>query len=192
MIKLVFGFLLCASSAFASGDHDHGDHQEIISRSSLAQALVMAVEEYSSTPQASPILALESKSAEDGNEALIYSPAGEQKIIATAYHCHADYCHEEDQLGPVAYNYGTLAFDLEAFEESLAQTLDIFERKVSPLTSITEIKLWQVFDQIEVRYNYADNAGLTQSSYYMCHVHGSHFDCHRKRNPGIHEPIIGE
>ncbi len=197
-MKLIATLLLAAlpSLSFAH-DHDHGSTPEIIAKSPLAQATAAALELFESAPKGSLYSFKSGYALDEVASEVLYIDNG-AALRLSKYDCHFHlhgneqeaHCHDVIDEASNSTPPTSLKFAVDDFVTSLAGALDIFARKVAPIETVTQLKMWQAADAMYVNLNF-ENAGTTGSSYYMCHIHGgAEIDCHRSLKPGPQEPAF--
>ena len=90
-----------------------------------------------------------------------------------------------NQPRPFAKTQSSIA--LTDFTTAASEALELFE-SISLIEFVQGLKLWHSNNKVEVIIYWNDTSGTAQQSFMMCHMHGSHFDCHRQPRPGQNEP----
>ncbi|KYG70400.1 hypothetical protein AZI85_00120 [Bdellovibrio bacteriovorus] len=188
LISVIFAF---APAALA---HDHTTDLSILNRSKVGAATAEALEMFE-TSGAGLLWTFQTESVNDEALSKIYFVT-ENTVKSASYDCHFHahgdeqqaHCHEGGELNNVPSTAPALSFNVDAYLEGLASSMDVFERKISSLDNLTSIKMWQNTTEMFVTLSSSVN-GVEAKAHFMCHIHaGTEIDCHRSRNAGPGEP----
>ncbi|WP_413568798.1 hypothetical protein ACLWBD_14980 [Bdellovibrio sp. HCB117] len=188
LISLIFAF---TPATFA---HDHTTDLSILKRSKVSAATVEALEMFE-TSGAGLLWSFQTETFDDEAASKIYFVA-ENAVKSASYDCHFHsqdgehhaHCHEGAELNNTPSTAPSLSFNVDAYLEGLASSMDVFERKISSLDSLASIKMWQNATEMFVTLSSLVN-GVETKAHFMCHIHaGTEIDCHRSRNAGPGEP----
>lgn len=194
MKKLVLSLLFALPSAAWS--HEHGS--SLLGKSPVTAASVAALELFESGNIGGLIGFQTFSSVDESAVKLTYIDENTTTRVV-GYDCHfhphgdefESHCHDSADLGIVESAENVVQWGADEFISSLEYSVDIFARKIAPLSEITGAKMWQTAGDIWVTLTH-NSSGQEIKSHFMCHMHGNHFDCHRSRSPGPHEPRYQE
>lgn len=169
--------------------------QASISQNSAASATATAILEHLSPNIDIKVRGLWAQKVDAETEAFVRYQGNDNVVRDSAFDCHFHgatfedvHCHQIADAESEKELPRDLKFGFSELQSSLEQSLDIFQRKISPIDSLIAVKLWQTDDEVYVSLIHQDNTNTKVESHFMCHVHGSHFDCHRSRNAGPQQP----
>lgn len=196
-MKALVALLVMLSPALAWTHENHPPVSDIINKSPVSLATMVALEEFHDTNLGS-VWGWDSQQVGDEAASRILYVDAVQAVSVAKYDCHFHshgseneaHCHAEGSESVALTSPSTLVFSKDQLLVALASAMDIFNRKVSTVENITQIKTWQNGELIYFNLNY--QTGTTGgASYYMCHIHqGADIDCHRSLNPGPQEPAF--
>lgn len=182
-------------SVLAHDDHSSGS--QLLAKSPVTASVVAALEMFEESSAGTPV-AFHGRGNESASAVKLNYVDDTLIVHSVGYDCHSHshddqheaHCHAEDLASP-----GTTVpapqFSADQLLSSLELSSDIFARKVAPLQTLTQVKMWQSGDSIWATLTYVKESAENKS-HFMCHVHGEHFDCHRTRSPGPQEPPVWE
>lgn len=131
----------------------------------------------------------------DEAEVLLFQAITATEMNTQAFHCHAEvsstgefegsHCHDEGMGRPSAHQLGAPVLKQESILASLTSALSVYDARIAKLETISQLKFWQHGDELTVKLT----GGTPEvENFFMCHMHGSSFDCHRSRRAGPNEP----
>ncbi|MNJ99806.1 hypothetical protein D3C87_175870 [compost metagenome] len=185
-------FLFAAALIFTLPAYSSSLFQE--SEVTLATLSILQTVE---TNQAGKVRGLQTLKAGDEAEVQLRYQGNDFVVRDSAFDCHFHshdgalenaHCHQITDAESTVEIRRDLVFGTTELIESLNQSLDIFQRKIGAVASLVAVKLWQADDEIYVTLTHQASVNSVVNSHFMCHVHGSHFDCHRSRHAGPQEP----
>lgn len=202
MKKLILSAVLAlsipiTSSAQSEHDHDHGGDNALLAKSRVSMAAATALEVFEHSQAGSLWAFKTTKELDDAPTKVLYVD-NNQSARAIEYDCHfhahgsAEEAHCQDLADEaVAISApAQLTFEVDAYLAALTSALDTVERKITPLTHLTSLKMWQAADLMYVTVTHDAGAGSV-SSHFSCHIHGgTDIDCHRSKNVGPSEPSL--
>lgn len=174
-----------------------GSDSHLLRTSPVTAAVAAALEMFEESSAGTPI-AFHAQGKEASSKMKVSYVDSHQILRSIGYDCdlHSSDDHFESHCTATELTHTDSVnlvpqFDVDEFLASLEMSADIFSRKVAPLQSLTQVKMWQSGDLIWATLTYVKES-VEGKSHYMCHVHGENFDCHRSRNPGPDEPPVWE
>ncbi|UXR64290.1 hypothetical protein EZJ49_14575 [Bdellovibrio bacteriovorus] len=192
MKKIVLSLLIILPSV--SWSHDHNHDANLLGKSPVTAASVAALELFESGNIGGLIGFQTFFSGNESAVKLTYQDeSSTTRVVGYDCHFHAhddefeSHCHDSADLGIIDSAENNIQWGADEFIAALSYSADIFSRKIAPLPEITGVKMWQTHGDIWVSLSHL-SANAEVKSHFMCHMHGDHFDCHRSRNPGPHEP----
>lgn len=187
-------FALTLPGIAMAHEHQHGS-SDILQQSPVTAATLASLELFESAHKGEIYAFQSTPELDDVGSQILYVNNGALRLSKydCHFHSHGDHqyahCHDMiDESSPLVPP-ASMSFEVDRFIAALSNAADIFARKVAPLSELTTVKMWQSGHEMFVNMNYK-KAGQESSAYFMCHVHGSHIDCHRSLNPGPQEPAF--
>ena len=196
VVALSLALSLSATSGQAHSDHDHDHDHPPAPVSSWSETVRSALNLFYDThPERCPFCFKDSfvgffafLDSDHSNKKVVQSffvgSPQENQLLATEYHCSGDHCHLAGE-GPWMFPYSpkTGSFDLHEFYAAMDYALGAVDRSFG-LESIQAFSLWQYGKDMFASFALQDQTGQGMLRHYLCHYHGRHIDCHRRRSQG--------
>lgn len=194
---VVLALFISAAPSIASG----GQPGSLVNESKPAVGALAAVQAYiagSGTSGGSisqKLIGIAAKTDGEGVAVTVFNMTSAATLESTPYECHLHtnskgviedaHCQPHGQPTNKSYHPKTGRFEYEDVETAIEAALKLFEKTVTKALEVTELKLWQNGKEIHFALGYGKPK---TDSFMMCHMHGSHFDCHRRSQPGPSQP----
>jgi hypothetical protein len=184
--------------------HEHNREQEAAPpRPLVTLSILEALKETASQASTADVVAYRALVDASDIEVSVYSKLNQAEARKTLFACHGEldthgdltgaHCHDEGTSAGFAYKAPAKLYSVDELSLATDEALRIFASHISPLSTLTELKLWHTGHNLSVKFAYIDSSaaappGTLKLSYAMCHYHGDHIDCHRSRSVGADEP----